>query len=247
MLTLRILLFAALATAAMACGSAGSGSPSPTGPSPSSPSPIPSGLDLVTTPEAAWAAVLVAEPRFAGIEPTKPELIGQSAWYEIQPTSGVGAFVVRVTVGWGDCPAGCINRHVWTIAVLPDGNFNLVTEEGPPVPVEVLVGLRAFPMGMTVVATSGPVCPVESNPPDPQCAPRPVVGAMIVVKDGSGSIVAEGTTGLTGTVDLAVSPGLYTVEASPVEGLLGTPDPRSINVTESARATVALGYNTGIR
>jgi hypothetical protein len=242
MKTFRFLVVAALATVVMACGSAASGSPPPT-----SPSPSPIGSTFVDTPEAAWAAVVAHEPRFGGIARKDPQLIGQSAWYEVQPASGVGAFVVRVTVGWGDCQAGCINRHVWTIAVLPDGTINFVGEEGPSVPVDILVGLGALATGMTIVATSGPGCPVESNPPDPACAPGPVVGAKVVVKDGKGVVVAEGTTGLTGTLDLAVSPGLYTVEASPVEGLVGTPELKSVNVTDGARAIVDLGYDTGIR
>lgn len=225
-----------LVIAIILVGACGSAAPSP------SPSTIP-----VTTPEAAWAAVVRAEPRFSTILPKDPQLIGQSAWYEVQPASGVGAFVVQVTVGWGDCQAGCIDRHIWTIAVLPDGTFNLVTQEGPPVPAGVLPDGGAFPTGMTLSVTAGPVCPVESNPPDPACAPRPVVGALIVVKDVNGATVAEGRTGLLGTVDLAVSPGVYTVEAAPVEGLLGTPALTSVTVTDGLRALVDLSYDTGIR
>ncbi len=237
MSSLRSFILIGLASAVMACGSATAVSPAP--------SPVSS--ILVTTPQAAWAAVVVAEPRFGGIAPKDPTLIGQSAWYEVQPASGVGAFVALVTVGWGDCQAGCIDRHLWTVAVLPDGTASLVSQDGPPVPAGELPGLGAFPTGMTVVATAAPVCPVESNPPDPACAARPVAGATIAIKDSSGATAAEGRTGLTGAVDLAVSPGIYTVEARPVEGLMGTPDPVSVTVTDGLRAIVELGYDTGIR
>ena len=108
-------------------------------------------------------------------------------------------------------------------------------------PVNILVGLGAFATRMTIVATSGPGCPVESNPPDPACAPRPVVGAKVVVKDGFGAVVADGTSGLTDTVDLVVSPGLYMVEASSVEGLVGTPEPKSINVTDGTARSSTWG------
>ena len=88
----------------------------------------------VTTPGQAWAAVVATEPRFANIGPMDPELIGQSAWYEVTPASGVGAFIVSVTVGWGDCPAGCIDRHTWTYAVAPDGTVALQNESGAEPP-----------------------------------------------------------------------------------------------------------------
>ena len=49
---------------------------------------------------------------------------------------------------------------------------------------------------IVVVAMAGPVCPVESDPPDPSCAPRPVAGAPVVVTpaDGSDDVVAQGET-----------------------------------------------------
>jgi len=90
----------------------------------------------VTTPEAAVAAVIAAEPRFTGIQPLDPNLIGQSAWYEVTPASGVGAFLVEITVGWGDCQAGCIDKHMWTYAVAPDGTVTLQEESGDAVPAD---------------------------------------------------------------------------------------------------------------
>ncbi len=33
--------------------------------------------------------------------------------------------------GWGDCPAGCINRHSWEVTLAADGNVT-VTESGTP-------------------------------------------------------------------------------------------------------------------
>ena len=90
----------------------------------------------VTTPEQAWAAVAATDPRFADIEPKDPDLIGQSAWYEVTPASGVGAFIVTVYVGWGDCPAGCIDHHTWTFSVAPDGTVTLQSEDGDEPPTD---------------------------------------------------------------------------------------------------------------
>jgi hypothetical protein len=137
-----ILLLAALGLAACSGGAGASVDPSltatgsplvPESPAGSAAPSAPAG-GPVTTPEQAWAAVVAVEPRFANIGPLDPDLIGQSAWYEIEPASGVGAFIVSVTVGWGDCPAGCIDQHTWQYAVGPDGTVTLQSESGPQPP-----------------------------------------------------------------------------------------------------------------
>jgi hypothetical protein len=102
--------------------------------------------------------------------------------------------------------------------------------------------------GIVGTATAGPVCPVETNPPDPSCAPRPVAGAVIVVRDASGGEVARATTGPDGTFAIAVAPGRYVVEALPVTGLMGTPAPQAdVTVAPGAPTTVDFDYDTGIR
>ncbi len=88
----------------------------------------------VTTEDQALARVIAHEPRLAGISKRDPEMIGQSNWYEVTPASGVGAFIVTVRLGWGDCQAGCIDEHKWVYAVLPDGTVNLQSDGGGEVP-----------------------------------------------------------------------------------------------------------------
>ena len=135
-----ILLLAALGLVACTSGGGASAPPSvsPTGSPliPDSGAPSAPADGPITSPEEAWAAVVAAEPRFANIGPLDPELIGQSAWYEVMPASGVGAFVVSVTVGWGDCPSGCIDKHTWQYAVAPDGTVTLQSESGPEPPAD---------------------------------------------------------------------------------------------------------------
>lgn len=126
-----IALVAVLALVA-ACGGAAS-TAAPSSSPPASGAPIGGTVD---TPEEALAAVIAKEPRFAGIGPYQADMIGQSAWYKVTPASGVGAFVVEIRLGWGDCPAGCIDEHSWLFAVLPDGTVNLQSETGSPVPPE---------------------------------------------------------------------------------------------------------------
>jgi hypothetical protein len=82
---LRPLLAAAVAALVLAgCSAGASQTPS------SAPSVVPSAAPsqgAVTTPEQAAALVLATDPRFAGVGPFDPDMIGQSAWYTVDPAS----------------------------------------------------------------------------------------------------------------------------------------------------------------
>jgi hypothetical protein len=236
---LRTILVSVLTAVAFAgCASAASGTlPGPTPP----PEPV-------TTPEQAVARVVAAEPRLTGIEPFDTGLIGQSSWYVVEPASGVGAFVVDVRVGWGDCESGCIDEHGWVFAVGPDGVVSVVSESGPPVPADAWPSpIGAGRTGIGGLALAGPVCPVETVPPDPGCAPRPVVGAEIVMRDSAGSEVARTTTGADGSFFVELPAGDYRLEPQSVEGLMGTAGALEVSVVGGVAAQVQLDYDTGIR
>ena len=87
--------------------------------------------------------------------------------------------------------------------------------------------------GIVGTAVAGPVCPVE-RPGDPACAPRPVAGATILIRDATGADVATIVTDAAGRFQVALPPGVYTVAGQPVEGLMGNPAPLDVEV---ARAT----------
>lgn len=105
------------------------------------------------------------------------------------------------------------------------------------------------PPRVTGSVTAGPVCPVEKNPPDPACAPRPVAGAVIVATDSSGQEVGRATTASDGSYQLTVSEtGTFVITGLPVPGLMGAPDPVSVTLAfPSATEQVDLEYDTGIR
>jgi hypothetical protein len=104
----------------------------------------------------------------------------------------------------------------------------------------------ASPVGaISGTAHAGPTCPVE-RPGDPACAPRPLAGATILIRDATGSDVATIITDAAGRFRVAVPPGVYTVIGQPVEGLMGNPGPVDIEVAEGD-VTVELSYDTGIR
>jgi hypothetical protein len=133
MTTTRAALSTVLLIVVAACSAAGGTAPPPP------PSPSPSG-SAVTSPEEALARVQAERPEFAGLGPLDPDLIGACCWSEAKAVEG--GYQVKFTIGWGDCPAGCINRHVWTFAVAPDGRVGLIGEEGPAVPPDVMTGTQ---------------------------------------------------------------------------------------------------------
>jgi hypothetical protein len=101
--------------------------------------------------------------------------------------------------------------------------------------------------GIAGTATAGPTCPVESASPDPSCTARPVVGAVLIVRDGKGAEVARATTDATGAFTVSVPAGAYTLEPQAAVGLMGTPAAQPVTVQDGSVAKVDLVYDTGIR
>ena len=113
-----------------ACSPAAAPSPSPV----LTPRPTPTPIAApVSTPEEAAALVIATDSRFAGTMPLSPDVIGASQWWTATPLAG-GGYTIELTMGWGDCPAGCIERHVWTFEVNEQGAVRLISESGDPVP-----------------------------------------------------------------------------------------------------------------
>jgi hypothetical protein len=130
--TRRVAIVAALIVAAIAGCSAAASTPAPVSVPTPSPAPSPA---IITTPEEAVARLVATEPRFAGIKPYNREgLVGQSRYYMVEQELGSTAYLVSVFIGWGDCPAGCIDSHSWKYRVARDGTVTLTFEGGDPDP-----------------------------------------------------------------------------------------------------------------
>jgi hypothetical protein len=126
------LLSVLLVTVLVAGACAGGATASPAAPTSGSATSGPSAGKGIATPEEAAALVLAADPRFAGLVPKDPEMIGQCCFYEAIAVEG--GYQVKVEMGWGDCPAGCTEKHVWTFSVTPAGEVGLIGETGDPIP-----------------------------------------------------------------------------------------------------------------
>jgi hypothetical protein len=94
---------------------------------------------------------------------------------------------------------------------------------------------------------AGPVCPVETVPADPACAPHPLEGVRLRVAGvaGASSTIASDKTGVA-TIRLAL--GDYTVEPLASDRALGFPAPFELMIVDlSATLERDVLYDTGIR
>lgn len=244
-------LLLALALAACAGGAAFTAAPSP--------SP---GAAAVDSAQAAFAAVRARTPWFDGVQQKDPAAIGTSAWWEASPDvagsspsdpgTPPAAWTVSITVGWGDCQADCIDHHTWTWTVTRDGTVTFGTETGSVLSADQVAALAgaaakaATATGVGGRVTAGPTCPVE-RPGDPNCAARPVAGAVLVVRGSGGTEVARFTTDASGLYRVPLQPGDYTLVPQPVQGVMGTAPPAPFTVAAGRETAVQVDYDTGIR
>lgn len=125
-------LIIVLATALAACG--GATPPTPSAEPSARPTPTPIAAPA-TTPAEAAALVIATNPIFQGATELSPDIIGASKYWVATPNAT--GHTIEMTVGWGDCPAGCIDKHVWTFDVTSDGTVKLLSENGPEVPIDL--------------------------------------------------------------------------------------------------------------
>jgi hypothetical protein len=185
----------------------------------------------------ALGLVRAEDPLFTGVTAHDPEAIGQGAWFEQTETDEGWEIVIRI--GWGDCPSGCISEHRWSYAVSAAGEVAIIAQSGTPLPTDSEV--RG-----TVVA--GPTCPVMTDPPDPNCADRPVEGAVLVVTTSDGTEIDQATSDAEGAFAFTLAPGSYRLQPQPVEGLMGTAQPIDFSVVwDMPIPELVVSYDTGIR
>jgi hypothetical protein len=87
---------------------------------------------------------------------------------------------------------------------------------------------------------------VVQNPPDPQCADRPVADAKIVVTNATDDRVDAVRTDADGRFTIQLPAGDYTFTPQAVDGLMGTPAAQS-GTTGTSALTLTFSYDTGIR
>ena len=91
-----------------------------------------------------------------------------------------------------------------------------------------------------------PTCPVETVPPEPNCAPKPYQGKIRIFEIPSGNLVENTDSAIDGTFSVRLAPGHY--EFHPVGG---SPYPtcasETVSVVREMVTQVELSCDTGIR
>lgn len=65
--------------------------------------------------------------------------------------------------------------------------------------------------GFFGIATLGPTCPVQQEPPDPDCADRPFEGEFALTARDGGSVVQVFASDARGSFNVTVPPGEYAI------------------------------------
>ena len=92
----------------------------------------------------------------------------------------------------------------------------------------------------------GPTCPVEHNPPYPQCAPRPYRTTVAVYQGADASVFASTQSSANGSFILALPPGKYLLRAGGVS-YFPRCSPVQVSVATDKTANVTITCDTGIR
>lgn len=102
--------------------------------------------------------------------------------------------------------------------------------------------------GIRGIVLIGPTCPVESIPPDPNCAPRPYM-TTISIRDSRGRrLVRTVRSSVTGRFSVRLRPGLYRIVLHPGRGIaLPVRFPSAVRVLPHRFSFARIEYDSGIR
>jgi hypothetical protein len=107
-------------------------------------------------------------------------------------------------------------------------------------------GIAPYTSGVQGHVSLGPTCPVERDPPEPECADRPYATTIVVHRTGSPSVFATVESSVTGSFKTSLPPGSYTLAASG-GSVLPRCSPVDITVAPSGYVTADISCDTGIR
>lgn len=123
----------------------------------------------------------------------------------------------------------------------PDGSY--VSPQGPKCEFPACPGTGQS--GIKGTVSLGPTCPVEQNPPNPQCADKSYAASFTATGGGK---VLPFSSASDGTFELSLPPGMYSVSPAPsAPSLPRCASVEDIAVVAGAYTNITISCDTGIR
>ncbi|MDP1721075.1 MAG: hypothetical protein Q8L08_08800 [Candidatus Nanopelagicaceae bacterium] len=91
-----------------------------------------------------------------------------------------------------------------------------------------------------------PICPVERNPPDPACAPKPYETKIAILDAQTNSPYKNYETDASGKLTFSIDPGAYVLRVQSTTPLPSCSDLK-IEVLANRSQSVVINCDTGIR
>ena len=102
--------------------------------------------------------------------------------------------------------------------------------------------------GISGLVLLGPTCPVESNPPDPECADKPYATTLVVTTLDQTSVIKAFRSDETGRFSVQVDPGEYSIRSEGASNVLPfCSNNGDIKVNINAYTETTVNCDTGIR
>jgi hypothetical protein len=101
--------------------------------------------------------------------------------------------------------------------------------------------------GISGTVLLGPTCPVQREPPDPQCEDKPYSTSLVVTTVDGARVIASFTSDSNGSFRVAVPPGEYAIRSAAAANIRPYCSGGPVMVRASGYATTTVQCDTGIR
>ncbi len=102
--------------------------------------------------------------------------------------------------------------------------------------------------GITGIAMLGPMCPVQKNPPDPNCADRPYKTSLVATTSDQLQIVKQFNSEADGKFSVDLAPGEYVITSANTAGIFSHCSSNGlVKVDKNKYTDITVYCDTGIR
>jgi hypothetical protein len=94
---------------------------------------------------------------------------------------------------------------------------------------------------------TGPVCPVEQMPPNPNCADRPYENAIVTIKSKANGATTVAKSNTSGNFSTTLTPGVYIVEIGSSSDRFPRCEIKEFTIASEKTSSVDISCDSGIR